>query len=125
MPGMWQRAVLGGGAAGSHAKTHRRKTHKVRTFVTVIFLKKLPIHGQCNFQVPLLPLDGIELVGAQQAQNCHAQDGEGAREDEEAALPRRAHGRTVHSRAVRGHSVIESGVQSKTSDEKNYKVTVN
>ena len=66
----------------------------------------------------LLPLDGLELVRAQQAQNCHAQDGEGAREDEEAALPCRTHGRPVPSWAVRRRSVIENGVQSKKSGGK-------
>ena len=34
---MWERAVLGGGAAGSHAKTHWRKTYQVRRTVIVIF----------------------------------------------------------------------------------------
>ena len=93
---MWEGAVLGGGAAGSHAKAHWRKAH----------------------QVSLLPMDGLELIGAQQAQNCHAQIGEGAGEDEEATLPCGTHSWPVRSRAVRRRSVIENGVQSKKSGEK-------
>ena len=55
---MWQRAVLGGGAAGSHAKTHRRKTHKVRTFVIVISSKEITYMANVISRCPYCPWMG-------------------------------------------------------------------
>lgn len=66
--------------------------------------------------MPLLPLDGLQLVRTQQAQNCHAQDRERAREDEEAAISPGSHSWPIRCWTVRRYPVIEGGPQAKSGE---------